>query len=483
MSLLVALGPVLALVAGVEALTGVFSGPKAKPIDIDVSAALMTDVEQQPEISLLVRAVQRDAHLDQVKSPKGGDPRILRFDVPDDARQPLRTDPLYAAIAGPAIDPGLKLQTLGQGQPAQEPPPADPRILLLSGGGAWGAFGAGFLKALADKGALPRFDAITGVSTGAVLGLLLAGGSPAEAEAEYVSNAVVGRTRGRGLAAIGSLMRRGGLTDLSPMIQRLDVWLRTPTGDGSDRLARLARGKPVLLVGAVDMASGDFRIFNLTQLARNSGTDSASRAAATRAIAGIVAASSAIPLQMVPVRLRDPASGNVRSLVDGGVRLSVFDSHVVEVLKRAETDRAKKASAAGLPAPPAVELYVIRNGPTIARDNPPDPVRPGQSVIDSQPHVLNIVERGQSVITNQNEVSSIIMLRLNRPESQIFVATADGYSKADPPCIVLPSRTEPFPIEGMRCLARHGAAKARADGKAPWIRLPTLSEIASPQRN
>lgn len=482
MSLLVALGPVLALVAGVEALTGVFSGPKADPIDIDTPASLMKDVEQPPEISPLVQAVQRDAHLDRAKPPKVGDPRLLRLAVPPEARLLQPPDPLYAAIAGSAVDADLKLQTLGQDGPAAKPPPADPRILLLSGGGAWGAFGAGFLKALSEKGTLPRFDAVTGVSTGAVLGLLLAGGSAADAEAEYVSNAVVGRTRGRGLAAIGSLMRRGGLTDLSPMIARLESWLKTPVAGGGDRLAQLALGKPLLLVGAVEMASGDFRIFNLTRLARNAGKDPASRAAAARAIAGIVAGSSAIPMQMVPVRLRDPASGNVRSLADGGVRVSVFDAHVIEVVKRAETDRAKRASAAQLAAPQAAELYVIRNGPTIARASLPDPTHRGQTLIDSRPHVLNLMERGQAVLVNQNEVGSITMLRLNRPETPIFVATADGYSQADPPCTDLPTRAEPFPIEGMRCLARFGGAKARAQDKPPWIRLPTLSEIASQQQ-
>ena len=46
--------------------------------------------------------------------------------------------------------------------------------LIISGGGDWGAFGAGFLKgwrkvAARDPLAMPRFDAVTGVSTGTLI--------------------------------------------------------------------------------------------------------------------------------------------------------------------------------------------------------------------------------------------------------------------------------------------------------------------------
>src|SRR4051812_40205055 len=53
-----------------------------------------------------------------------------------------------------------------------DPPVID--ILIISGGGDWGAFGAGFLKAwkkvpASDPLAMPNFTAVTGVSTGALI--------------------------------------------------------------------------------------------------------------------------------------------------------------------------------------------------------------------------------------------------------------------------------------------------------------------------
>src|SRR5688572_10077047 len=54
---------------------------------------------------------------------------------------------------------------------ATEPPKID--ILIISGGGDWGAFGAGFLKGWGrvppGPMAKPEFDAVTGVSTGALI--------------------------------------------------------------------------------------------------------------------------------------------------------------------------------------------------------------------------------------------------------------------------------------------------------------------------
>ena len=41
--------------------------------------------------------------------------------------------------------------------------------LALSGGGGDGAFGAGFLKGLAETGRRPQFTIVSGVSTGALM--------------------------------------------------------------------------------------------------------------------------------------------------------------------------------------------------------------------------------------------------------------------------------------------------------------------------
>jgi hypothetical protein len=64
------------------------------------------------------------------------------------------------------------VEALAADQAAGRPPCLD--VLMLSGGGSWGAFGAGFLHGWCDLPsdhplAMPRFDLVSGVSTGALI--------------------------------------------------------------------------------------------------------------------------------------------------------------------------------------------------------------------------------------------------------------------------------------------------------------------------
>lgn len=85
-------------------------------------------------------------------------------------------------------------------------------ILMLSGGGQNGAFGAGFLRGWASRAdsPMPRFDLVTGISTGAL-------------QAPY---ALLGTTAA--LDTIGSLYRRAATT-IAPTIDWL-FWLRQTGG-------------------------------------------------------------------------------------------------------------------------------------------------------------------------------------------------------------------------------------------------------------
>jgi len=54
------------------------------------------------------------------------------------------------------------------------------QVLELSGGGQYGAFGAGFLNGWSTTGTRPRFDLVTGISTGALLATHAFLGTPAD---------------------------------------------------------------------------------------------------------------------------------------------------------------------------------------------------------------------------------------------------------------------------------------------------------------
>ena len=85
------------------------------------------------------------------------------------ASLPNGRDPLDPERLIVMDDPSTKAATSGV-IPALESLLGHPlTILELSGGGQYGAFGAGFLKGWREAGTRPEFDIVTGVSTGALL--------------------------------------------------------------------------------------------------------------------------------------------------------------------------------------------------------------------------------------------------------------------------------------------------------------------------
>src|SRR5262245_38437232 len=71
------------------------------------------------------------------------------------------------------MDPGHVKQILEQFA-ADPPRPNGPRydVLVLSGGGKFGAYTCGFLTGWSSTGTRPKFDCVTGVSTGALIATL-----------------------------------------------------------------------------------------------------------------------------------------------------------------------------------------------------------------------------------------------------------------------------------------------------------------------
>jgi predicted acylesterase/phospholipase RssA len=83
------------------------------------------------------------------------------------AREPFgQQDEDAAAIPG---FPGARIWADSQSDFANALPPAEGPWLVLSGGGADGAYGAGLLVGWSASGSRPRFAAVTGVSTGALM--------------------------------------------------------------------------------------------------------------------------------------------------------------------------------------------------------------------------------------------------------------------------------------------------------------------------
>lgn len=381
------------------------------------------------------------------------------------------------------------------GLSAQDERPAA-ALLLLSGGGQWGAFGAGFVASLAEQGRLPDFGTITGVSTGGLQALFLGAlGDPDLAGREQeVLREMMRRYRPASEAEVVSRDGRkeysivtGSFAGLEPLRRRIHAALcdRISAPTDCPVIRRLARSRTDVFVGFVGARDGDFSHSYINELARRAyppgSTAPASREAlaeAQRCIAGAALASAAMPVFFQQVRV-GPRQAPV-TYYDGGVRQSVFEAHVAGLLESAvAAARARSGLRPG--AEPAI--YVIRNGPTTLN---PDDERDGTS------SVIDGAMRAEAIVVNQLEVQSIADLRLAHPTGPISLITADGFGRQhpqpgdDPALPDLPNFAGPeeqevcrkipedamFSPAFMACIMRYGRSLARRE--RAWIELSEL---------
>lgn len=247
----------------------------------------------------------------------------------------------------------------GQSQ-ASDRGPVSASMLFLSGGSQNGAFGAGFLDQWADvragagrPGGLPRFRVVTGISTGALQSTLaFLGDTDAivrsysiQSEGELLHPLTRrglkgGSTLEKAGAAL-TVMRRGAVAELEPLRRTLHRQIDRPR---LEAVAREAAAGRFLLVGAVEMDSGDAFVFDLTD-------------AATRFVAGdasmrdcyieALMASSSVPMAALPVFI------DGKMFIDGGARFGVLSDHTAALFE---------AAAKLVPVDAQKNLFIIVNG-------------------------------------------------------------------------------------------------------------------------
>jgi predicted patatin/cPLA2 family phospholipase len=190
---------------------------------------------------------------------------------------------------------------------SSEPPVVD--ALMISGGGDWGAFGAGFLKGWGGvpKGpmAQPEFDVVTGVSTGALIAPFAFLGTE--------------RTLGQVLKIYRNprpdLMRPRGLLFFLP---HYASFTRIPGLEGNireaidleflNRIVREGRRQRQLLVNTTNLDDKDMHVWNVVEEA-----ESALRTGDVDRVHRILLASAAVPGVFPPREI------DGRLYVDGGV--------------------------------------------------------------------------------------------------------------------------------------------------------------------
>lgn len=181
-------------------------------------------------------------------------------------------------------------------------------ILALSGGGAFGAFGAGAIVGLTRSGSRPEFAVVTGISAGALIAPYAFLGPTWDGRLRdaYTSGAADNLLRTRGLGVLFSSSLYSG----KPLQQLVDAYA---SDEMIQAIAREADKGRLLLVATTDVATGERVVWDLGAIARNGGAN------ARTLFRDVLVASASVPGMFPPVMIRVHEDGAPREQahVDG----------------------------------------------------------------------------------------------------------------------------------------------------------------------
>jgi Patatin-like phospholipase len=218
--------------------------------------------------------------------------------------------------------------------------------LSISGGGSDGAFGAGFLTGWTASGTRPKFDVVTGISTGAMIAPLAFLG-PAYDGALKEAYTTISTADVEDTHPLPALL---GMTDsLSSNSPLQKLIARYVTQQMMQEIATEYRKGRMLLIGTTNLDAQRPAIWDIGAIATSGRLDSLAL------VRRIILASAAIPGAFPPVQIQVNADGKDYSEihVDGGVTRQVF-------LFPPGYDPKEIDAALGWK--PTRHAYIIRNG-------------------------------------------------------------------------------------------------------------------------
>ena len=229
------------------------------------------------------------------------------------------------------------------------PPGTRPyQFLALSGGGLYGSFGVGVLNGWTASGTRPEFDAVTGISVGALMSTFAFLGPEYD---DFLRENIVGTDRSEIIRrrSVLALPCADSLFSSEPLARRIEAAL-TPRVLCEVARAHVAGRR--LYVGTTNLDTGRLVIWDMGAIASR-GTPKA-----LVLYRAVVLASSSIPGAFPPVRLTVEIDGvRYEELhADGGASDQVlFRAAVV-------ADQNRAAGIDGTAAPPGSTLHVVING-------------------------------------------------------------------------------------------------------------------------
>jgi hypothetical protein len=342
-----------------------------------------------------------------IKPQSLNDCHIRRYELA--VNDPGSSTQLALARRAPSGTLAYEIQTTLADRAERASTPDSQAMLFMSGGGQHGAFGAGFLRGWQrQRGSLPPFAVVTGISTGSILATFAFIGDSEAAVRGYTIESerqlltpYLKKSEGKIGAQTGiTLLRKGAIANLAPLRIRLSAAI---TDDMLTAVARGASDHRKLYVGAVDIDSGEAVAFDLTELASRWSvqTEAAQKARLRGCYIEAIIASSSAPIAAPPVFIDN------RMYVDGGARFGVFSQEIGGVVAdRMQEDLRTDGFVARRSARPTA--YVIINGTQkISALCPTDQCisDPPQNSLPASTHrtwnFLDLALRSQDILANQ----------------------------------------------------------------------------------
>lgn len=303
-----------------------------------------------------------------------------------------------------------------------------PRLtyLALSGGGQWGAFGAGILEAWSRSGTRPEFEGVSGVSTGAIIAPFAFLGPDHDATlreiyTQYSTEDLLETT------LLSGIVSGAALADTSRLRQMIARYI---TPDLLEAIAAEHRKGRVLHIGTTNLDAGRPVIWDIGAIA-DSGEPGA-----LELVRELIRASAAIPVAFPPifVPVQTPDGRTFDEMhVDGGASSQVtFVSPSVPI-----GEMTRRALGRNLDR----TVYVIVNN---------NLVPPHQTL---RPRVTDIGEAAVSSLIRGSAVGDVYRL--------YAIAQRDGIGfnvTAVPAKVPCPEPVEDFDRAFMQCLFDFGGS-------------------------
>lgn len=190
-------------------------------------------------------------------------------------------------------------------------------FLAISGGGANGAFGAGLLAGWTESGKRPKFEVVTGVSTGAIIAPFAFLGSEYDEKIIELYSTVSRRDIFRKRSALFALLFRSALTDTKPLRKLIDQHI---TPDLVAKIAKQDKLQRKLFIMTTQLDALRPVVWDIGAIASRRGQKG------VELIKRIILASTAIPAFFPPVPIEWESNGKIFTElhVDGAVSRTVF---------------------------------------------------------------------------------------------------------------------------------------------------------------